>query len=154
MKFALFFLGEYTHMVTTSLLVVVLFFGGWHFPWIGRPESPWVLKAAVIVGKMLVVILVTMLIRWTIPRFRFDQLMGLAWKVLIPLALGNLLCVMVVKQLAEARGWSPWVQLVALLAASLVILAAAGYVTLLMPRSRRPVNPAAPQRVPPEAALR
>src|SRR5262249_43549859 len=90
MKFALFFLGEYTHMVTTSLLVVALFLGGWEFPLIGRPDSPAALKVAVIVGKMLAVIVTTMLIRWTIPRFRFDQLMGLAWKVMIPLALANL----------------------------------------------------------------
>jgi NADH-quinone oxidoreductase subunit H len=55
--------------------------------------------------KMLLFILFFMLIRWTIPRFRFDQLMSLAWKVFIPLALANLVAVMVVKEFAPAHLW-------------------------------------------------
>src|SRR5262249_41559023 len=94
MKFALFFLGEYTHMITTSFLLVVLFFGGWLFPWIATPENTgvgsMVLKVLIIAVKMALVIVFYMLVRWTIPRFRYDQLMGLTWKVLLPLALVNL----------------------------------------------------------------
>ncbi len=105
LKFAMFFLGEYTHMITTSFLLVILFCGGWHLPWIAGAEAGWFIKLAVFGLKVTVFILFIMLIRWTLPRFRFDQLMALAWKVLIPLALANLVCVMVVKEI----GWiSPW----------------------------------------------
>jgi NADH-quinone oxidoreductase subunit H len=136
MKFALYFLGEYTHMITTSFLLVVLFLGGLHFP--GLPESGTaaiVLKLLVIAVKMVLLIVFYMLIRWTIPRFRFDQLMGLAWKVLMPLALANLTCVMIVKHF----GLSPWW----LTASSFVLLMAAAYFTLVQrpPPSRRLLRP-------------
>jgi len=108
MKFALFFLGEYTHVITTSFLTAILFFGGWHFPWIATPEAAypgaWLVKVLVLLAKVLSVIVLIMLIRWTIPRFRFDQLMNLAWKALIPLSLANMLAVMTVRQF----GWSVW----------------------------------------------
>src|SRR5262249_48121944 len=77
MKFAMFFLGEYTHMITTSFVMVCLFFGGWHFPWIAEADSPALLKLLVFAAKMAGFIMFYMLVRWTIPRFRFDQLMGL-----------------------------------------------------------------------------
>jgi NADH-quinone oxidoreductase subunit H len=126
LKFGLFFLGEYTHMITTSLLLSVLFFGGWHLPYLAEPgDGHIVLKVAIIALKCIGFILFSMLVRWTIPRFRFDQLMGIAWKVLIPLALANLVCVMVVKEF----GLSPWW----LLPASVVVFVAAGVVSLLMP---------------------
>ncbi|MBM4069985.1 MAG: NADH-quinone oxidoreductase subunit NuoH [Planctomycetes bacterium] len=105
MKFAMFFLGEYTHLVTTSFLNVIVFFGGWHFPFIATAESGWLIKLLVIAVKVACFILFFMVVRWTLPRFRFDQLMALAWKVLIPLAIANLICVMIVKQL----GWSVWI---------------------------------------------
>ena len=62
------------------------------------------LKLGVLLSKVFAVIIVIMLIRWTIPRFRFDQLMGLAWKVLIPLSMANVVAVMTVLQF----GWSRW----------------------------------------------
>ncbi|MGH7201030.1 MAG: NADH-quinone oxidoreductase subunit NuoH, partial [Planctomycetaceae bacterium] len=96
MKFAMFFLGEYTHVITVSFLVSIVFFGGWHFPWIATPESAytgaWVVKLLVLLAKVFCSIVLIMLLRWTLPRFRFDQLMGLAWKVLIPLSLANVVC--------------------------------------------------------------
>ncbi len=104
-KLLFFFLGEYTHMVTTSFLMVILFWGGWHFPGIASTESFPLLKLIVFAGKVTVMILFYMFIRWTIPRFRFDQLMGLAWKVLIPLALVNLVMVMVVKEFWPQQLW-------------------------------------------------
>ncbi len=137
MKFAMFFLGEYTHIITTSFLTIILFFGGWHFPWIAAPESSyagaWLVKVLVLLAKVGMVISLIMVIRWTIPRFRFDQLMGLAWKVLIPLALANVVSVMVVKQF----GFNPWW----LTAASAALFIAAGMISVYTTKhdlTRRP----------------
>ena len=123
LKFALFFLGEYTHLITISFLNVILFFGGWHFPWIAGPDAGWLIKLLVFAGKVTFFIVFFMVVRWTLPRFRFDQLMALAWKVLIPLALANLVCVMIVKQLA----WTPWL----LLPVSLGLLVGAAWLATL-----------------------
>jgi len=116
MKFAMFFLGEYTHVITVSFLVSVIFFGGWHFPWIATPESQyagaWLVKCGVLSAKVAAMIILIMLIRWTVPRFRFDQLMSLAWQGLVPLAFVNLILVMFVKQFH----WSVWVLTVATVA--------------------------------------
>jgi NADH-quinone oxidoreductase subunit H len=110
MKFALFFLGEYTHVIVISFLMSILFFGGWHFPFIAEAGSSytgaWLVKLGVLHTKVLAVILFIMLIRWTIPRFRFDQLMNIAWKVLIPLALGNVIAVMCIKQFGLSMWWA------------------------------------------------
>jgi len=130
-KFALFMLGEYIHLITTSFLVVILFFGGWHLPWISTPESGPVIKLVVLCGKMSLFIVLSMLIRWTIPRFRFDQLMGLAWKVLIPLALLNLLAVMVVKQIGLDR----WASMVVLFIVSIAIVIGAALANVQRPRA-------------------
>src|SRR4029078_4436855 len=102
--------GEYIHMVTTSFLMVVLFFGGWHLPWVSSLVTEgtgvdYVVKILVITGKVSFFILFFMLIRWTIPRFRFDQLMGLAWQTLIPLSLANVVVVMTVRQVDWNRWW-------------------------------------------------
>jgi NADH-quinone oxidoreductase subunit H len=107
LKLGLFFIGEYTHMITTSFLMVILFFGGWHFWLIAEADAFWLVKLIVFTIKMALFIVFYMLIRWTIPRFRFDQLMAMAWKVLIPLALVNLVGVMVVLEC----GWTPWLLL-------------------------------------------
>ena len=102
-KFVLFFLAEYTHVVTVSFLTVLLFFGGWHAPFLRGPVDGTVggmlLRTFVLVFKVSLVVAFIMLLRWSLPRFRFDQLMGLAWKGLIPLGLLNLLCVAVVLSL-------------------------------------------------------
>ncbi len=104
-KLFCFYFGEYTHMVTTSFLMVILFWGGWHLPGIAGPDSYWFLKLVIFAGKVTLFILFFMFVRWTIPRFRFDQLMGLAWKVLIPLALVNLVMVMVVMEYRLSLWW-------------------------------------------------
>ncbi len=95
MKFGMFFLGEYVHVITVSALTVILFLGGWdlplvnlHYDQVGLVAA--VVKLTVFSLKTLGVILFMMWIRWTLPRFRYDQLMDLAWKSLIPLALLNL----------------------------------------------------------------
>jgi NADH-quinone oxidoreductase subunit H len=109
MKFAMFFLGEYTHVITISFLFSVLFLGGWHFPWIAEPAAnsgiDWAIKVGVLVAKVAMMIVLIMLIRWTIPRFRFDQLMSLAWQGMVPLSFLNLTLVMFVKQF----DWPLWV---------------------------------------------
>jgi NADH-quinone oxidoreductase subunit H len=138
LKFGLFFLGEYTHMVTTSFLMAVLFLGGWHFP--GLPETGWlavVLKLIVIWAKAAMFILFYMFVRWTLPRFRFDQLMGLAWRVLVPLGMGNLVAVMVVKEAIAAYSLSPaWIWV--LLPLSVLVLVS-GALFVARPAPRRPV---------------
>jgi NADH-quinone oxidoreductase subunit H len=106
-KFVLFFLAEYTHVVTVSFLTALLFFGGWHFPGIGEPTpglTPSSLLAmGILLGKVMLVVLFILMLRWTLPRFRFDQLMSLAWKGLIPLALANLVGVAVILSLDGPR---------------------------------------------------
>jgi NADH-quinone oxidoreductase subunit H len=130
MKFALFFLGEYMHMITTSLMLATVFWGGWYFPGISGPESGIAIKLIVFLAKVLVFILVYMVVRWTIPRFRFDQLMGMAWKVLIPLSIANLVCVLVVRELTPPGvQWTPW--LLPLL--SLALLVGAGFLAVKLP---------------------
>ena len=92
MKFAMFFLGEYAHMIVASALIVALFFGGWHVWFVSSVETnAWwaaLIKFGVYWAKIIAFIVFYMVIRWTLPRFRFDQLMRLAWKSMIPLSLG------------------------------------------------------------------
>ena len=96
MKFGMFFLGEYAHIITGCAVICVLFLGGWHLPFIPGLQpgdhgvGAMILKMAVMAGKVVFFIFVFMWVRWTLPRFRFDQLMRLAWKGLIPMSLGLL----------------------------------------------------------------
>ena len=101
MKFAMFFMAEYTHMIVVSCLVVALFFGGWYpLPWGGwfgiDVETHWYLPPLVFVGKVLAFLFFFIWVRFTLPRFRYDQVMNLGWKVLFPLAIANLVIISVV----------------------------------------------------------
>jgi NADH-quinone oxidoreductase subunit H len=93
MKFSLFFIAEYASMVTSSALMATLFFGGWDVPFTARdnigPFSKWLslLSIGIFLGKILFFVFVFMWVRWTLPRFRYDQLMSLGWKFMLPLAL-------------------------------------------------------------------
>jgi len=99
MRFALFFLAEYAGMITTSSVCVALFFGGWDFPLLpflrGPANDPMVsnwlvlciVRALVFYTKTMLIIFIFMWVRWSLPRFRFDQMMALAWRGLIPIAL-------------------------------------------------------------------
>jgi len=89
MKFALLQLAEYVHITTAAALIVTLYFGGWQVPFVADP--PVLLSVAVFLLKLLFFCWTFIWVRWTIPRFRFDQLMFLGWKVMLPLSLGNLL---------------------------------------------------------------
>ncbi|MFZ5449191.1 MAG: NADH-quinone oxidoreductase subunit NuoH [Thermodesulfobacteriota bacterium] len=83
MRFALFFLAEYTNMFIVSAVATVLFLGGWHGPFL--PGVIWFLL------KVYAIIFLLMWFRWTFPRVRFDQLVTFSWKILIPLSFVNLL---------------------------------------------------------------
>lgn len=98
MKFGMFAFAEYQHMITVAFLTVILFFGGWHLwgiaPFTEANEVTWVgalIRIAVLTVKVLLTIFFFMWIRWSWPRFRYDQLMDLAWKTMIPLGVLNLL---------------------------------------------------------------
>ncbi len=97
MKFASFMLGEYANMITASALIVTLFFGGYHLPFIENlgffQEHRFLLGLLHVVtfmAKTAVWLFIFIWVRWSLPRFRYDQLMGLGWKVLLPLSLVNL----------------------------------------------------------------
>jgi NADH-quinone oxidoreductase subunit H len=93
MKFSLFFIAEYSNMVTASALLVTLFFGGWDIPFtLWDNQAPWSLAKTLLTGfafalKVLFFLFFYMWIRWTLPRFRYDQLMSLGWRILLPVAL-------------------------------------------------------------------
>jgi len=93
MKFALFFLGEYTAMITGSSLIVTLFLGAWHFP--GIPDGShgvfWgLVNIGVFFAKVFAFLIFFIFIRWTLPRFRYDQLMKLGWIYFFEIALVNI----------------------------------------------------------------
>jgi len=95
-KFGIFFVAEYAHIVIGSALFVLLFLGGWHFlPGVADPwPAGWigaVLSTVWFLVKTLALILFFVIIRWTLPRFRYDQVMKLGWTVLLPLAIANLI---------------------------------------------------------------
>jgi len=95
MKFALFFLGEYAAMIVASCLMVTLFLGGWSLPsttYMSWQTEWWSLLIYPIVFliKMCFFIVFFIWIRWTLPRFRYDQLMGLGWKCILPISLANI----------------------------------------------------------------
>ena len=111
MRFALFYMAEYVHIIVGSALLITLFFGGWQIPfcppWLLKTHlvtlqgfMPWLplsidIMAAIIqlgcfMTKVLVICWCFIWVRWTLPRFRYDQLMRLGWKVMLPLALANI----------------------------------------------------------------
>ncbi|WP_300671935.1 NADH-quinone oxidoreductase subunit NuoH [Soonwooa sp.] len=97
MKLGLFMFGEYVNMFISNALITVLFFGGFNYPGIDWVTQHWgenvagILSVVAFLSKTIFGIILFMWIRWTLPRFRYDQLMHLGWKTLIPLALVNLL---------------------------------------------------------------
>jgi NADH-quinone oxidoreductase subunit H len=96
MKFSFFFIAEYANVVTVCAMVTTLFFGGWDIP--GRWDEQGGLLQTLATGgffflKLMFWIFFVMWIRWTLPRFRYDQLMALGWKVLMPLALAYIMVI-------------------------------------------------------------
>ncbi|HEY0015475.1 MAG TPA: NADH-quinone oxidoreductase subunit NuoH [Longimicrobium sp.] len=103
MKFSMFFIAEYAHVLTQSMLLATLFLGGWDIPglgrddmlgfvngqWVGTQPAWWItlLTLGAFLAKTFFFIMVFMLVRWTVPRFRYDQVMDLGWKIMLPVAL-------------------------------------------------------------------
>jgi NADH-quinone oxidoreductase subunit H len=104
MKFSMFFIAEYAHVLTVSALMATLFLGGWDIPgwgrddmlgfnaqgqWVGERPEWWLtlLTFGFFAAKTFFFIMVFMLVRWTVPRFRYDQVMDLGWKIMLPAAL-------------------------------------------------------------------
>lgn len=107
MKLILFLIAEFLHMITASVLITVLFLGGWHFWGLTDVETvSWtqaILRIVIFNIKVVSVILFFMLVRWSWPRFRFDQLMTLAWKVMLPLGLINLVSTAILSELEAMK---------------------------------------------------
>jgi NADH-quinone oxidoreductase subunit H len=155
MRFALFFLAEYAGMITTSAVCVALFFGGWHLPWIDKlwpalagtidPAHPAIttsmlaclVRAVVFFAKTLLIIFIFMWVRWSLPRFRFDQLMMLAWRALIPIALALLMMTAIVlyftRHLPHAYGRMGGVEALILLVANVALAVLTLLVSRLLP---------------------
>ncbi|MGQ0614929.1 MAG: complex I subunit 1/NuoH family protein, partial [Planctomycetaceae bacterium] len=93
MKFALFFMAEYINMVTASALLVTLFFGGYTLPFVDLPAGTWgtLLSGLIFAAKASFFLFLFIWVRWTLPRFRYDQLMNLGWKVMLPFSLALIL---------------------------------------------------------------
>jgi len=104
LKFGMFFMAEFIEVVTIAAIVTILFFGAWHIPFLttatllsmfdflgdsGANLVVMLIHMGVFFGKVTLFIFVQMIIRWTLPRFRYDQIMKLGWKILLPLSLAN-----------------------------------------------------------------
>jgi NADH-quinone oxidoreductase subunit H len=101
MKFALFFLGEYSNMISSAGMMVTLFFGGWTLPFWGLDHAAasigmGIVQILIFLVKMLLFMALFIWVRWMFPRFRYDQLMDLGWRRFVPLALANILITAIV----------------------------------------------------------
>jgi NADH-quinone oxidoreductase subunit H len=108
MRFGMFFLAEYANMATSAALIALLYLGGWTLPFdpsvIGLEPGTWqlaVFQFLVMVIKIYLIIMFFIWVRWTVPRFRYDQLMNLGWKFMLPLSLVNLAVTGIVKLLLD-----------------------------------------------------
>ena len=144
-KLLMYLVGEYLHMITAAFLITILFLGGWHFWGLtdgvvspGGELVTWpvaIARVVVLGGKVLAVALFFMLARWSWPRFRYDQLMDIGWKVMLPWGLVNLVvvatCVEYGARLADAWELSPIV--VTTLSGWAALLAAWAVTTVIDP---------------------
>jgi NADH-quinone oxidoreductase subunit H len=110
MKFSMFFIAEYANMVTTSALMATLFFGGWDIPFTQWDNSAphtvikTILTLLSFAAKTGFFVFFYMWIRWTLPRFRYDQLMALGWKIMLPVALAYIILLATVVLVLENAG--------------------------------------------------
>jgi NADH-quinone oxidoreductase subunit H len=156
-KLMMYLVGEYLHMVAAAFLIVILFFGGWHF-WgltgsadnVALGEA--ILRVAVLNVKVLGMIFFFMVARWSWARFRYDQLMSLAWLVMLPLGMANLAYMAIWEEYggawARGAGFSPQLTMAA---CGWAVLFAALYVATKM---APPLSDNQPRRQPPGAYVR
>lgn len=95
MKLGFYLFAEYVNMIMSSAVMACLFFGGYDVPFLDEsalaPNIAAIIGVAALLVKIIIFVFIFMWIRWTIPRFRYDQLMNLGWKTMVPLALVNML---------------------------------------------------------------
>lgn len=100
MKFALFFLAEYANMIVASTVIATLYLGGWQIPYLQLLELPpmvtAILQVLAFCGKVAFLVFFFIWVRWSLPRFRYDQLMNLGWKVMLPLSILNIIVTAIV----------------------------------------------------------
>lgn len=126
MRFALFFLAEYAHMITSSAFLILIFFGGYHLPFVPltSPDATGILaalvKTAVFFTKVMGVVCFMMVIRWTLPRIRYDQVLRLCWQGLIPITLG----IVVLTSIWMKLGWTAWPQTLAMNVLAAIVITA------------------------------
>jgi NADH-quinone oxidoreductase subunit H len=118
-KFGLFFTAEYAHMIVGSAVIALLFFGGWHplpfvtledlSAWTGLDVSTGVLGATlsvlIVLFKIFFFLFLFIWVRWTVPRFRYDQVMRIGWTMMLPLALANLVACAIIIALVDRSGF-------------------------------------------------
>ena len=137
MKFSMFFIAEYANIITVSAMVATLFFGGWDVPFTDWDESGSLLAMlagfAMFFAKTFFWIFFVMWIRWTLPRFRYDQLMALGWKFLMPMALTYIMVIAIASYVIERvlGQTDPWIVWGGLTVLNVVL---AGIVFLLLDR--------------------
>ncbi len=136
MKFSMFFIAEYSNMVTASALIATLFFGGWDIPFtLWDNQAPWTIwktlaTAAAFSVKVLFFLFFYMWVRWTLPRFRYDQLMSLGWKFMLPTALVYVIVIAALLLWLDWLGIRPGAMWGAILGGVNVMLAAILFVML------------------------
>jgi len=136
MKWGLFFVAEYSHMLVGSGVFILLFLGGWNpLPFLplatvagwlhlaGHPILLGLLSIAIFMGKAVFFLFLFMWVRWTVPRFRYDQVMKLGWQKLLPLAIGNLLFYALAIAIIQLE--LGWLAMAGLVVAAFVALAVA-----------------------------
>src|SRR3954471_23408288 len=118
MRFGMFFLGEFLEIITSSAIMISLFFGGWHWGatidgWLAGVPNVWILPRSLIFSlltlvmwsmKIVLFCMFQLLIRWSLPRFRSDQLMRLGWQRLLPISIANVVVTALIILIAQSRG--------------------------------------------------
>jgi NADH-quinone oxidoreductase subunit H len=127
MRFALFFLAEYSHMITSAAFFTLVFLGGYHLPFVGplQPEAVGLgavlLKFLVYFTKVILLVCFAMVVRWTLPRMRYDQVMMMAWQAIIPLSLVVVVVTSIMVYL-DLRGILPMLAANILIAGGLIVI--------------------------------